>query len=171
MAAMLEDLELLSSRHYPGNAARNFALECSQTYGEIFRLILGGSLRAGVSVTTINSVYPGLIDTFKVMLAKDTDAIRYPILASTKYDGVRLIAFVKPLGDVVLKTRQGKVLHIESLEKQLSSQVAGVYDGELVEGNGKQAGRTGITGSVNKCLKGSATDIENYTFCIFILIL
>lgn len=164
---LLEDLGMLSSRTYTGNAARTFALDCSQAYGEIFRLILGGSLKAGISTTTINSVYPGLIPEFKVMLAKDTDRVRYPILASTKYDGVRVIAFVNNRGGVTLKTRQGKILQVDSLKNQMSQQIPGVYDGELVSGNGKQAGRTTITGQVNKCLKGTATDIDNYTFCIF----
>lgn len=165
--AMLDDLEMLSSRHYTGHAARDFALECSQQYGEIFRLILGGSMRAGVSITTINSVYPGLIDEFKVMLAKDTDIRRYPVLASTKYDGVRVLAFVHGEGHVQLRTRQGKVLQIESLQHAMKYFAAGVYDGELVSGSGLQAGRTVITGQVNKCLKGTATDIDDYTFCVF----
>jgi DNA ligase-1 len=164
--AMVNDLAQLSDRNYTGNAARDFALECSREYGEIFRLILGGSLKAGVSVTTLNAVMPGLIPEFKVMLAKDSDKVRYPVLASTKYDGVRIVAFVKN-GIVTLKTRQGKILQVNSLQDSLKKAVDGVYDGELVSGDGKQAGRTSITGSVNKCLKGTATDIDGYTFCIF----
>lgn len=164
--AMLDDLDLLASRTYVGNQARLFAYECSERYGEIFRLILGGSLKAGVSTTTINKIYPGLIPTFKVMLAKDVPVSKYPVLASTKYDGVRLVAFVKD-GKCILKTRQGKQVFISSLNRQMSRLRDGIFDGELVSGDGKQAGRTAITGQVNKCLKGTADDIVGYTFCIF----
>jgi len=159
-------LSLLADRQYTGNDARHFALSSSEEYGELFRLALKGSLRAGVSVTSINKAYPGLIPTFPVMLAKDVEDVRYPLLASTKYDGVRVIAFVT-LSGVVLKTRQGKTLQVESLQHNMFSFPPGVYDGELVSGTGLQAGRTTITGSVNKCLKGTATDIADYTFCIF----
>ena len=179
---LLTALTNLSSRNVTGNAARAFALECSQTYGEMFRLVLGGSLKAGVSVTTINKAYPGLIAQFKVMLAKDSPITHFPCIASTKYDGVRLLAFVEepklshlkhkeytmPLvPDVKLILRSGKQIHIKSLEYEMSKQPPGVYDGELVAGDGLQEGRTKITGSVNRCLKGGATDIKDYTFCIF----
>ena len=165
---MLYGLSELSDRTYTGNAARAVAREYSQKYGEIFRLILDGSLKAGISITTINKAYPGLIPTFPVMLAKDVEIARYPMLASTKYDGVRVIAFVHPNGRVDLKTRAGKKFRVASLEVSMMNQTPGVYDGELVEGGGKQAGRSTITGAVNKCLKGTATDISiPYTYCIF----
>ena len=179
---LLTALTNLSSRNVTGNAARAFALECSQTYGEMFRLVLGGSLKAGVSVTTINKAYPGLIAQFKVMLAKDSPITHFPCIASTKYDGVRLLAFVEEpklshlkhkeytmpmVPDVKLILRSGKQIHIKSLEYEMSKQPPGVYDGELVSGDGLQEGRTKITGSVNRCLKGSDTDIKGYTYCIF----
>jgi len=164
---IFEVLEVLSSRKFTGKVAQAFAVECSQRFGEIYRLILGRSLKAGVSIITVNKAYPGLIKTFDVMLAKDVDLLKYPILASIKYDGVRVLAFVGVTGITSLKTREGKTLRIESLEKLLSGFAPGVYDGELVAGNGKQAGRTKITGQVNKCLLGTATDIEDSTFCIF----
>ena len=168
---LLSHLSLLSSRVYTGNDARAHALDGSETFGEVYRLILSGSLKAGVSVTSINKCYPGLIPTFEVMLAQDAEIHTYPCVVSTKYDGVRLVAFVvKPESGtsyVTLKLRSGKPIHIESLEFEMSKQPPGVYDGELVAGDGLQEGRTKITGSVNKCLKGTATDIDDYTFCIF----
>jgi len=165
--AMLEHVNWLSSRTVTGNAARFHALQGSQDFGEIYRLILGGSLRCGVSVTTINRAYPGLIPTFEVMLAKDVQVTKFPCIASTKYDGVRLLAFVDGEGGVALKLRSGKRIRIRSLNIAMRLQPAGVYDGELVHGDGLQEGRTKITGDVNRCLKGTSTDIEDYTFCIF----
>ena len=164
---LFEVITHFSSKRYTGNAARTFALECSQLYGELFRLILGRSLKSGISVKTINKAYPDLIPTFTVMLAKDVSVRSYPMLASTKYDGVRVIAFVNRQGIVYLKTREGKQLVISSLQRSLAGFPNGTYDGELVSGDGKQASRTTITGQVNKCLLGNSFDMENYTFCIF----
>jgi len=180
---MVADLTLLSNRTYTGNAARDFARQGSRNYGELFRIVLDGSLKAGVSTTSINKAYPNLISVFKMMLAKDVEVVRFPCIISTKYDGVRLLAFVyndvamngpgenKLLATkVVLKLRSGKVIYIKSLVEHMAKQPPGVYDGELVSGDGLQAGRTTITGQVNKCLRGTATDITDYTFCIFDLL-
>lgn len=166
---LLDDLEMLIE-HPAGRAKQQMALALSEKHGELFRLALDGSLKAGVTATSINQVMPGCIPEFKVMLAKDAPIRKFPVLASTKYDGVRLIAFVSGTGDAMLKTRAGKVLNLKSLKKNMSVLTPGVYDGELVSGDGVQAGRTGITGSVNKVLKGSTTEIPDYTFCVFDLL-
>jgi len=100
------------------------------------------------------------------MLAKHSDISTYPVLASTKYDGVRVIAIVEN-GLASLYTRNGKLLEISSLIGEMQEKPEGVYDGELVAGNGKQNGRTKITGDINKVLKGSLTDISEYSYCIF----
>jgi DNA ligase-1 len=42
-----------------------------------------------------------------------------------------------------------------------------VYDGELVAGDGRTENRTGITGHVNRILKGTSTSIKDYTYVIF----
>lgn len=150
-----------------GNAKRDFANTCSLHYGELFRLALGGSIRAGVTATTINKIMPGLIREFKVMLAKEVENPKYPLLASLKYDGVRLVAFVKENGFVTLKTRAGKTLDFIALRQQMSLCPPGVYDGELVSGDGLQAGRTKITGQVNRVLKGTDRHISDCSFWIF----
>lgn len=163
---MFDFLDQLLSHEYSGNQLRKMVYHASQIYGELFRLVLDNSLKAGVSVTSINQTYPGLIPTFDVMLAKDVEIPRYPVIGSTKYDGVRVIATITE-GRVVLRTRSGKVLPIVSLEDALCQSYDGVYDGELVQSTGKQEGRTKITGQVNKCLKGTADDCTNYTYYIF----
>lgn len=164
---MMFYLRELSNRSYTGGAARELAKEGSQEFGEIFRLILGGSLKAGVSIKTINKAYPGLIPTFPVMLAKAVPNPKFPLYGSIKYDGVRVLAFVENK-EVTLKTRAGKELVVLSLMDELSLYPDGVYDGELVMGSGKQAGRTSITGHVNKCLLGSTNEIHaDYTYQVF----
>jgi len=165
-SGMFLPLLQLSSRTVSGNRAKQLALECSKQYGEIFRLVLGRSLKCGVSVSTINKAYPGLVPVFKVMLAKNEPVTEFPVLASIKYDGVRVIARVEN-GIARLVTRNGKSLHIQSLITDLKNKPDGVYDGELVNGLGKQRDRIIITGAVNKVLKGTATDILDYTYHIF----
>jgi DNA ligase 1 len=166
MNSFLSDLYMLASRKYTGNAAKAHAIRMSREYGELARLALNGSIDAGVSTTLINDAYPGLIPEFKVMLARDIPVTSYPILGSTKYDGVRLLAFVRE-GSTELVLRSGKQIFIESLVNAFSFHTDGVYDGELVAGDGKLKERTGITGSVNKCLKGTMDDIDNYSFMVF----
>lgn len=163
---MFRDLLRLSTRKITGNKARALALELSECYGEMARLVLKGSINAGVGIETINKAYPGLIPTYGVMLAKDVVLTRYPVLASTKFDGVRCIVRVEG-GRAHAITRNGKVLHLTSLLESMNNQSDGVYDGELVLGDGLQADRTRITGAVNKVLFGTRDDIDNYTYCIF----
>lgn len=162
----IDDLSILSTRSLTGNNAKEYANELSQKYGELFRLVLEGNIRAGVNVTTINKVYDDLIPTFNVMLGKDVPIKRFPVLVSTKFDGVRVLAFVEN-GTCILRTRSGKRVHIQSLEDHMKDQMNGVYDGELVDGEGKVVHRTKISGLVNKCMKGTAADIKDYRYMIF----
>ncbi len=165
-SGMFDILDRLSTGELRGRSGKLLAAEGSEKYGEIFRLILSGGLSAGVSTTTLNDLYDSFIPTFPVMLAEDSEISSFPVLASTKYDGVRLVVFIEN-GAVKPKTRSGKDLCLLSLIESMQIFPDGVYDGELVAGDGLQANRTGITGSVNSILKGSSTDIQGYTFVIF----
>jgi len=162
---MLHEASLLSDRKVTGKAAKEFAANMNDVYGEAFRLLLGKSIRAGVSVKTINKAYPMLIPEFNLMLAKDVPPESYPVWSSIKYDGVRAIAHVDG-GRVTMRTRAGKELNIKSLIVALKNVPDGVYDGEIVSGDGKQAGRTKISGRVNQVLCGTVHDID-CTYCMF----
>jgi len=161
-----EELKLLTSRKLTGNAARDHAMSLSRLYGEPVRLILSGSLNAGVSITSINKAYPGLIPTFPVMLGADVAVTKFPVLASIKFDGVRLVVRVEN-GEVTPRTRSGKPLPVDSLISRFSRYKDGVYDCELIAQKGRMSDRTNITGSVNRVLKGSATDIVGWKCMIF----
>ena len=163
---MLGALDFLVQRSFTGNAAKDYAKDLSTKYGEMVRLILEGTLKSGVGIETINAIYPGLIPTFPLMKGDHYEIVKLPILCSIKYDGIRLIATVVN-GCVTLQTSSGKEVYISSLIHSMSFQPDGVYDGELVSGNGKQVGRTKITGQLNKCLFGTATDMTDYMYCIF----
>lgn len=164
---MMYNLSELSNRTYTGNAAKEVALEGSQTYGEIYRLILEGTLKAGVSDGLIEKAYPGLIPQWKVMKGNTKAEPNYPVLGSIKYDGVRLLVFVTS-GGVKVKTSHGKDLRIISLERSMSRLPPGVYDGEIVLGSGMVKERSSISGLVTKCIRGTKSDIASkYTFCVF----
>lgn len=166
---MFLQLTLFETGNYRGNRGKDMALKLSREFGEILRLILTGSLKAGVSTTTINKAYPGLIPTFPLMLAENVKVPQLPVYASTKFDGVRLTTRVQD-GIVSPRTRSGKFLDLQSLISSMKSLPNGVYDGELVHGSGRQASRTKITGSVNRILSGHMDDIEDYTYQIFDLL-
>lgn len=166
LRTMFEDIQKLSNRTYTGNNARRFAEDLSYIYGEPFRLILAGSIDAGITATTINKVYNGLIPTFNVMLGKSTQVEKFPVYVSTKFDGVRIIIRVHN-GEVVVHTRTGRVLNIKTITEMMKEQPNGYYDAELVKGTGDSVSRTKISGEVNKVLKGTSTDIDNISVMIF----
>ena len=163
---VLIDALKLTRSSLSGNTARRFAMEASQEHGEMFRIILDGSLKAGVNITTLNKIMPGLIKTYPLMLAKEVKDVRYPLLASIKYDGVRILVRVSQ-GVPSAMTRAGKSFPLESLVEGFAGAPDGVYDGELVWGEGHQEGRTRITGWVNKVLKGGLNDFDGYSYVVF----
>lgn len=57
----------------------------------LFRMIIKKDLRMGMGVKSINKVFPGLIPTHDVMLAKlfERDRVKCPCFGSPKIDGVR----------------------------------------------------------------------------------
>ncbi len=75
------------------------------------RKILERHLNIGISISTIEKVYPGLVSEFKVQLAKKYDSKRIKdkkfIAVEPKLDGFRCIAVLKN-GKCVLYSRNGK---------------------------------------------------------------
>lgn len=165
-SAMAFLLDALRHRQYTGHDAKRVALEGSRRFGEIFRLILGGSLKSNVAEATINKVYPGLIPVFQIMLARDVPVVKWPVVLSTKYDGVRLVISVEN-GAVLIQTRHGKELRIDSLTRECEFLPDGVYDSEIVLGNGLLKDRSSISGFVTKCIRGTSNDIPGYSCCMF----
>lgn len=95
-------------------------------------------LKLGINVKSINSVYPGLINSFGVMLAKkyydeQSKVEGKEFYLTEKYDGVRCVA-IKSNGKVSFFSRQGQpileLIDIENEMKQLPDDL--VLDGELL---------------------------------------
>lgn len=160
-------LEILQdTKIYTAKYRKELALQCSTYYGEVFRLILGRSLKAKVAVGLINGAYPGLIPTWDIMKGKDVPVPKYPVIWSIKYDGIRLTIIVKD-GTVDPRTTSGKHLQLDSLKKQMVNMPNGVYEGELVYKQGKMVDRPKITSLTNKILLGTAKDGKDWNFHIF----
>lgn len=156
----------LSDRVYAGKEAKKYAEDISKVYGEPGRLVLERSIKAGVSVKSINAAYPNLIPTWDIMKGEKNIPTAYPCWSSIKYDGVRLTS-VKTDDGVTLHTSSGRPVHIHSVKRSVEVMPNGVFDGELVHGDGRTRDRTSISGSLNKCLTGTKDDIPNCSFMAF----
>ncbi len=90
-------LRALSDHKLTGNDAQTIVnihtSELTKKSAELFKMILNKDLRMGMGVKTINKVFPGLIPTHDVMLAKtyDPNRIKFPCYAGIKIDCVRAI--------------------------------------------------------------------------------
>ena len=88
-------LKELSDRKLSGDEAKwidgDHTRRMSARSSELFRMILKKDLRMGMGAKTINKVFPGLIPTHDVMLAKlfENNRVKYPCWGSPKIDGVR----------------------------------------------------------------------------------
>ena len=118
-------LERLNRREVKGNAARE-AVTQAMSKGDALaqkwmERLLWRNLRCGVSVSTINKVWPNSVVPFAVALAgtlptkgvngnfEFSEPVSYPVRVEAKLDGLRCVA-VKHNGEVTMYTRNGTVL-------------------------------------------------------------
>lgn len=143
----------LSTRKLTGNDAKGyvvtqFGLMNARQQKWCLRIILK-NLRCGVQESTVNEVWPGLIKSFAVALAKTLksefikgegikilEKVSYPVRVEPKLDGLRLIA-VKKAGKVTLYTRNGTEL--VSLPRIRAALEAAKYDNVVLDGEGMAA--------------------------------
>jgi len=126
-------LEMLSSRNLSGLDAdsivdTNISIMTPKS-GELFKRILNKDLRFGMGAKTINKVFPNLIPTHDVMLAKifEPKRVKFPCFGSPKIDGVRTI-----YKNGNFYSRNGHIYKgLKRLQKSLSS-ITDVLDGELI---------------------------------------
>lgn len=167
---MFNLLASLTTRELTGNAAREAVERHAKIEGDLIKLICNKDLRCGVTATTFNKIHPGSIPQFNVQLAKEVpmDTLTYPKLAQIKYDGVRLIA-INDGGVVTFRTRNGKTVDLPDMQFMLSKTQHQNYilDGEIVYSEGKQDGRTGISGAINSAMHGGTVDETEMVFHVF----
>lgn len=146
-------LPKLSAREVTGNDAKALVESAFSSMHEPMqkwcqRIILK-NLRVGVQESTVNKVWPGLIKSFAVALAKTLkseftrgegikilERVTYPVRVEPKLDGLRCIA-VKKAGEVTFYTRNGTVL--ESMPKIKAALEAAKYDNVVLDGEGMAA--------------------------------
>lgn len=171
LGQVLDALEAnFASRELTGNSAR----AALQVYlanipiddARVVEMVLGKDLRCGVTGTTANKIWPGLIPEMKVMLAdSDISRIKYPAVVQPKLDGLRAHITLNN-GFCLIQTRNGKIIddngffypYLADLMK-----MGETWDGEIVcvrPGTNKFASRQESNGILNKAIRGTISDEE-----------
>lgn len=170
----IEGLSILSTRTLTGNAAiaqlQMILCAVNADDAEVIKRIIGKDLKCGVSTSTVNKVWKGLVHEFPCMLCSPfeqrlVDKIRFPAIVQTKMDGMRVNAIVKD-GALSFYSRNGKELSLldnMSEELLMMQQTYGkdvVFDGELLvlDENGKISDRQTGNGTLNRAVKGTITE-------------
>ena len=173
LAHAMDQLFELSSRLKTGNAGiehlTQILTSLSPKNAMVIERIIAKDLKCGVSIATANTIWPGLIKEYPVMLCsgyedKLIEKIKWPAMVQLKMDGMRFNAVVRD-NVVEFRTRNGKEIHLHgNLEQefiQLANGIDCVFDGELVVSyfDGIMDRQTG-NGILNKAIKGTISDTE-----------
>lgn len=166
-------LRLLSDRIVTGNAAidhlRIVLGSVTPNDAKVIERIIAKDLKCGVSESTVNKIWPGLIHEYPCMLAsaydqKLVDKVKFPAFAQLKMDGMRFNAIVKR-NKVEFRSRNGKEIGLlGNLDAEFIEMAAGldmVFDGELtVKKDGVILDRKTGNGILNKAVKGTISEAE-----------
>lgn len=138
----------------------------------VIERIIKKDLKCGVSDSTANKVWPGLIMSYPVMLCepyndKLISKIRWPAIAQIKQDGMRFNAVVKD-NKCSLHSRNGKRIDLLGrLEQEFIQLASGrncVFDGELlIKLDDSVLERKTGNGIINKGIKGTISAEEAAT--------
>lgn len=177
LQSMLPALNDLSSRAVTGHAAIDRLQAILEAVGvddaKVIERIIEKDLKCGVSDSTVNKVWSGMIPEYPCMLAsafeqKLIDKIELPAFVQLKMDGMRFNAIVKD-GKCEFRSRNGKLIDIPSdlfplpfiaMAEHYKDNL--VFDGELlvVDENGKPHDRKTGNGILNKAVKGTMSAQE-----------
>ncbi len=162
MYSLLEQLKL---REIAGNqaqeAVREYLLNTNQVIREIFELVIGRDIRAGVGVGIINEVYKGLVEEIPYQRCSKLDektiarfdTMLNGFLTQAKLDG-QFSYIIKANDTVTMLTRAGTVWTSDSLKEDMINCPEGVYIGEaLVYKDKKPLDRKTSNGLLNKFIK------------------
>ena len=174
----IQGLSVFSSRTFTGNDAiaqlKLVLSHLESSDAKVLERIIQKDLKCGVSSSTINKVWKGLLPEFPCMLCspfnqKLIDKIEFPAIVQKKEDGMRFNAIVKfgrdLQGSVEFRSRNGKdIALLGSLEQEFIDLAYGknmVFDGELlVLENGVVCDRQTGNGILNKAVKGMISESE-----------
>lgn len=169
----IDQLYYLSSRTYTGNRAiqhlRDILSNLPADKAKVIERIIKKDLKCGVSVATVNEVWPGLINEYPCMLCsgyeeKLIDKIPFPAYVQLKLDGMRFNAIVRS-GEVEFRSRNGKEIELlgflEDEFKTMAGDIDMVFDGELtIVKDGVTLNRQTGNGILNKASKGTISKEE-----------
>jgi ATP-dependent DNA ligase len=165
----IESLRPLSDRVYTGNAGIDWLQGILEQLlpedAKVIERIIARDLQCGVSISTVNKIWPKLIHEFPTMLCSPfnkrlVDNIEFPAIVQKKEDGMRVNVIVRN-GTVGFYSRNGKPIDLlgkleyEFLEIANRAQV--VYDGELLVNDCDRKTGNGI---LNRAIKGTITNEE-----------
>lgn len=164
----------LSNREITGNLAIEFLRDLlgslSFQDAKVLERVILKDLKCGVSTSTVNTIWPGLIPEYPVMLCsqyseKLIKKIKFPAIVQTKMDGMRFNAIV--IDNICeFRSRNGKEIellgHLKDEFIALANGKDLVFDGELlVESSDNQIeNRQTGNGILNKCIKGTISEKE-----------
>ena len=116
----------------------NFIQCFDEKYKDVMKGIAIKDLNLGVSKTTFNKVWPGLIPTFELQLASRFQNVALEkdeyIYVTEKFDGIRCVCIISD-GSIKFFTRQGKeITGLKDIENDIkrSGMFDVVIDGELL---------------------------------------
>lgn len=169
----INQLGYLSNRIYTGKRAIQHLADILSNLppnkAKVIEKIIAKDLKCGVSVSTANEVWPGLIKEYPCMLCsgyedKLVDKIPFPAYVQLKLDGMRFNAIVRS-GEVEFKSRNGKDIELlgflEDEFRAMAGAVDVVFDGELtVQEDGVTLDRQTGNGILNKASKGTISKEE-----------
>ena len=142
--------------------------QVDENEAEVIERVIKKDLRCGVSTSTVNKVWEGLIPVFEVMLAqkatnKTLNNIEFPAYVQTKFDGMRVNVIIQPNGNYQVFSRNGKPVEIfGKFDSEVGKFANSVLDGELlcVDENGEYLDRKTSNGICNKAIRGTITPEE-----------
>lgn len=168
----------ISTRVVTGNAAideiNTVLSTLSKDDAKCLMMILQKDPRAGLGISTVNKVWPGLIQEFPCLLATAWDdklAAKLPwatgVISQLKSDGLRVNIIIDAAGGVTAYTRAGNELNVFGQFDALGTKFKSVViDGELLTVNqetGKFNNRQTSNGICNKAVKNTMSPEEAMT--------
>lgn len=169
LAEALAAIKALTAREVTGQKAINqlgwILQNCSVENAQVIERVIGRDLKCGVSESTVNKIWTGLIPTFDVMTChKDTSGIIFPAFAQTKMDGARCHLYFDGKTATAF-ARSGKEFKLFGALDEAAKLLMGsgdTIDGELLflDADGKVLDRKTSNGIANKANKGTISEAE-----------
>jgi hypothetical protein len=168
LSSVIPSLAMLSTRQVTGHAAIEYLTKLLSSLtaddAQVLERIVLKDLKCGFAASTTNSVWPGMISEYPVMLCSQFDQklvgkFKWPAAVQLKMDGMRFNAIVRD-GKCEFRSRNGKEVNLLGCLEQEFIHIADgksvVFDGELlVESTTGVADRQTGNGILNKAVKGT----------------